>query len=48
MAYKTGFKPLEQLGRDGWRRMGEGEPDTGKKSIILPARRTRSRILTEA
>ena len=23
MAYKTGFRPLERLGRDGWRRMDE-------------------------
>ena len=29
MAYKTSFRPLERLGRDGWRRMDdcEGEPD---------------------
>ena len=26
MAYKTGFRPLERLGRDGWRRIDESEP----------------------
>ena len=25
MAYKTSFRPLERLGRDGWRRMDEME-----------------------
>jgi arginyl-tRNA--protein-N-Asp/Glu arginylyltransferase len=40
MAYKTGFRPLERLGRDGWRRMGEAaeEPELALK---LPARSTR-------
>ena len=25
MAYKTSFRPLERLGRDGWRRLDEME-----------------------
>ena len=28
MAYKTSFRPLERLGRDGWRRMDDVELDT--------------------
>jgi arginine-tRNA-protein transferase len=47
MAYKTGFQPLERLGRDGWRRMDEGEAEAATK-IELPTRRTRSRLLVEA
>ena len=27
MQYKTAFRPLERLGRDGWRRMDEPEPE---------------------
>ena len=36
MAYKTSFRPLEQLGRDGWRRMDEAEDEPANKSIVLP------------
>ena len=39
MQYKTAFRPLERLGRDGWRRMDEAEPDT-VPALRLP-RRTR-------
>ena len=34
MAYKTSFRPLERLGRDGWRRMDEielAEPDAASR-----------------
>ena len=48
MAYKTGFRPLERLGRDGWRRMDESEDADLKTSIVLPTRRSRSRLLVEA
>ena len=27
MAYKASFRPMERLGRDGWRRMDAPEPD---------------------
>ena len=49
MAYKTGFRPLERLGRDGWRRMDEmeeGDPDAG--AFDLPTRRSRHRLLMDA
>jgi arginine-tRNA-protein transferase len=48
MAYKTSFRPLERLGRDGWKRMDEAEAEPATKSIVLPARRPRSRLLVEA
>ena len=48
MAYKTSFRPLERLGRDGWRRMDEAEVEPAAKSIVLPARRSRSRLLIDA
>ena len=48
MAYKATFRPLERLGRDGWRPMGEIEvtaaPDIGDQ---LPTRSPR-RILVDA
>ena len=49
MAYKTGFRPLERLGRDGWRRMDEldGAEEEGS-AFALPTRRTKSRLLIEA
>jgi len=47
MAYKTSFRPLERLGRDGWRRMDE--PESGaEREIVLPGRRTPNRLLIEA
>jgi arginyl-tRNA--protein-N-Asp/Glu arginylyltransferase len=41
MAYKTSFKPLERLGRDGWRRMEDHtlEPEL---ELRLPARSRRA------
>ena len=40
MAYKTAFRPLERLGRDGWRRMDEAEPSsTLDHRVDLPTRR---------
>ena len=35
MAYKTSFRPLERLGRDGWRRMDEA--DAGTAEIDRPS-----------
>jgi arginine-tRNA-protein transferase len=46
MAYKASFRPMERLGRDGWRRMDAPEPEL----IVdrpLPARAPR-RILVDA
>ncbi len=44
MAYKTSFKPLEKLGRDGWRRMGETSLDGASGPLSLPARPERMRF----
>jgi arginine-tRNA-protein transferase len=41
MDYKTRFKPLERLGRDGWKRMGEAETDRQATRVELPVRRKR-------
>ena len=32
MAYKTSFRPLERLGRDGWRRMDRAEVEARRPS----------------
>jgi leucyl-tRNA---protein transferase len=40
MQYKTAFRPLERLGRDGWRRMDEPESDA-RPSFKLPTRTRR-------
>jgi arginine-tRNA-protein transferase len=49
MAYKTQFRPLERLGRDGWRRMEETVADTPLDELInLPVRRGTNRPLIEA
>jgi arginyl-tRNA--protein-N-Asp/Glu arginylyltransferase len=49
MAYKTGFRPLERLGRDGWRRMDEIEDGLPlEQPVALPARRDRRRLLLDA
>jgi arginine-tRNA-protein transferase len=49
MAYKTGFKPLERLGREGWRRMDEEQADLPLNvPLALPTRRDRRRLLIEA
>jgi arginine-tRNA-protein transferase len=49
MAYKTAFRPLERLGRDGWRQMEEGELDvTSNDPLTLPTRRSAKRLLVDA
>jgi arginine-tRNA-protein transferase len=49
MAYKTSFRPLERLGRDGWRRMDEVEGETEVNDpLVLPTRRDRKRLLIDA
>ena len=49
MAYKTSFRPLERLGRDGWRRMDEAAADgDADDTIALPTRRARNRLLIDA
>jgi arginine-tRNA-protein transferase len=47
MDYKTRFRPLERLGRDGWRRMDETEGEAATEPVELPARRKR-RLFTDA
>jgi len=47
MAYKASFKPLERLGRDGWRRMDEPESEAPIIDRPLPTRAPR-RILVDA
>jgi arginine-tRNA-protein transferase len=49
MAYKTSFKPLERLGRDGWRRMdGPEQQLETAQPLNLPTRRERRRLLIDA
>ncbi len=49
MAYKNEFRPLERLGRDGWRRMDDVELDTMTAApLAIPTRRSRHRLLIEA
>jgi arginine-tRNA-protein transferase len=49
MAYKTGFKPLERLGRDGWRRFDRLENElVPGEPLALPTRRDRKRLLIDA
>jgi arginine-tRNA-protein transferase len=48
MAYKTQFRPLERLGRDGWRRMDEVEAEAQEAAIELPLRRNRRRLFIDA
>ena len=49
MAYKTSFRPLERLGRDGWARMDDRQPELPmNQPLVLPIRRERKRLLIEA
>jgi hypothetical protein len=49
MAYKTGFRPLERLGRDGWRRMDDVElVEPLNEPLNIPTRRDRGRLMIEA
>jgi arginine-tRNA-protein transferase len=51
MAYKTSFRPLERLGRDGWQRMTANAP-TGEAAaagpVDLSAHRDRQHLLIDA
>jgi leucyl-tRNA---protein transferase len=48
-AYKTAFRPLERLGRDGWRRMEEIELVNAKRHpAVLPSRGDPKRLLIKA
>ena len=42
MAYKTSFRPLERLGRDGWRPLGEIEEPFPVRTLPLRGDRARS------
>jgi arginine-tRNA-protein transferase len=46
MAYKTRFRPIEKLGREGWKRIGE--EDEPELPIALPVRPQRQRLLIDA
>lgn len=49
MAYKAAFRPLERLGRDGWRRMDEVRLDQAEdQPVVLPTRRDRKLRLIDA
>ena len=50
MAYKTSFRPLERLGRDGWRRMDGTEMEEGPSAVPLdlPVRPSPKRLLIDA
>ena len=48
MDYKTRFRPLERLGRDGWRRMDEEEAEAAAATIELPVRRQRRRLFIDS
>lgn len=47
MQYKTAFRPMERLGRDGWRRMDEAGfgAQADRRLLELPIRRERRRSL---
>ena len=47
MAYKTRFRPLERLGRDGWRPVDDVD-EAASDDIVLPSRPPRSRIMIDA
>ena len=47
MAYKSQFRPLERLGRDGWRRIDEIGPEA-QIELNLPGRPERKRHLIDA
>jgi leucyl-tRNA---protein transferase len=46
MDYKTRFRPIERLGRDGWRRMGE-TPETAAAEPTIPFRTERRRLFID-
>ena len=51
MAYKTRFRPLERLGRDGWKRMDDAEAEAADalpEQLSLPIRGERKRLLINA
>jgi len=48
MAYKASFRPLERLGRDGWRRVDEVKAEQPAVRPEIPAYFERRRLLIEA
>ena len=50
MAYKTSFRPLERLGRDGWKRMTANAPagEAAAGPVELGALRERQQLLIDA
>ena len=48
MAYKASFRPLERLGRDGWRRMDEVAAEPARERVEMPAYVERKRAMVEA
>ena len=48
MAYKASFRPLERLGRDGWRRMEEVAAEPARERVEMPAYVERKRAMVEA
>ena len=48
MAYKTSFRPLERLGRDGWRRHEPEKREEADAPFVLPARSDRKKLTIDA
>ncbi|RST31771.1 arginyltransferase [Sphingomonas ginkgonis] len=48
MNYKAGFRPLERLDRDGWRRFDAPRIEQAVDLSKLPSRRERSRLFVDA
>ena len=45
MAYKANFRPLERLGRDGWRRFDDGAATAERRFLNVPVVSERRRSL---
>jgi arginine-tRNA-protein transferase len=48
MDYKTRFRPLERLGRDGWRKMEDEGERSGASDYSLPFRRERRQLFSDS